>query len=825
MDSKTYRKLLLDDRWKEKAKYIRKRDNHTCQHCGRTDCRLDVHHKNYILGKNPWEIPSRYLITLCRSCHKKEHKGKKINEFYITLEEFRERGKKLKKRKFKKKGEKIWRKRKSDVILHRNSKTQKFFNQNLKTMENLNSNFKSIEMELSNETFEKTIPLVGRVIRDGQKNVETNKNWENLIDNLTLEQIQKPGVSHPDSIIYENQFDAAKKFVKAMMSYYTPGETEFTSRNHHLLVSALPQSGKTGFMAAVANIITVTEGLMKYLKINSIWFITGMNDTGLQKQTAERIELQVIGATDENVDSGSKDVNKTKDSFFKVYRNQELRKPEKLLVSKGDLKNAIIFIDEAHYGSGEASKLNNFFKYHGLDFKNRLELRDKAIYIASISATNTSEIFSDLSDSKQHIVLNPADFYYGPQEMLEHNQIYEASSNDFKINKITKEYPIIDYIKTAYNDMCKFAYDEIKPRYNPESGERDYSPRGCCFIRASKKIDDIIKKNEFVKEKFKIIQIDTSSSKKVNYESVFTEFLVMLNTPNQKPVIFLVKGGYRAGITKHPQIKDYTFMIYDRSISLLSTIQGLLGRMCGVRKNWDIASLTKFYVDKEHVRQYVDWHMSEFDREHVPAKYVWINSNSLSDRDVVNIKSSDKYNEENDFKMGTEIYGEPIEFKLTDEQIRRIYDIAKNQHKNSSVDNRLKLNEILSELKDENGDILSEKYHFIAETYIKPGGVTGKTIDGEIVDKYKDKVLKDWVLGKAPGGVKFHGYKHFEYIFGRSKFDETIDVGKIAAHVILNDDLKIIRIILRKLIPSYRVPKQEKNYQQHKDTSLVSTII
>ena len=653
-----------------------------------------------------------------------------------------------------------------------------------------------------------------------EKNIETNKNWEFLIDELKIEQIQKEGLNHPDSVIYENQFDAAKKFVKAMMSYYNPGETEFTSRNHHLLVSALPQSGKTGFMAAVANIIRVTDGLMSYLKINSIWFITGMNDTGLQKQTAERIELQVIGATDENVDSGSKDLHKTKDSFFKVYRNQELRSPEKLLVSKGDLKNALIFIDEAHYGSSEKSKLHSFFKYHGLDFKNRTELRDKAIYIASISATNTSEIFSDLSDSKQHIILNPAITYYGPYEMLERDQIFQASSIDFKIDKSSGEYPIINYIKTSYNDMCKFAYDELKPRFNPETGERDFTPRGCCFIRASKKIDTIIKHNEFVKEKFDIIQIDTSSSKKVNYESVFTSFKVMLNAPNQKPVIFLVKGGYRAGITKHPQIKDYTFMIYDRSISLLSTIQGLLGRMCGVRQDWEVASLTKFYVEKEHVKQYVEWHMCDFDREHVPAKFVWINSTEMSDKEIVNLKSSDKYNQENDFKMGTEVFGEPIESKLTDEQIRIIYDIAKSQHKNTSVDNREQLVQILSELNDENGKTISEQFDFIAETYIKPGGVSGRTIDGEIVDRYKDKVLKDWVLGKAPGGVKHHGYKHFEFKFGRTKFDEILDIGKIAAHVILNDKEKIIRVILRKLVPSYRIPNQEKNYQHHKDTNL-----
>jgi hypothetical protein len=34
---------------------------------------LQVHHKAYREGKNPWESPDDELITLCSSCHKKEH--------------------------------------------------------------------------------------------------------------------------------------------------------------------------------------------------------------------------------------------------------------------------------------------------------------------------------------------------------------------------------------------------------------------------------------------------------------------------------------------------------------------------------------------------------------------------------------------------------------------------------------------------------------------------------------------------------------------------------------------------------------------------------
>jgi hypothetical protein len=39
---------------------------------------LHVHHKYYQDGKKPWQYPNEALITLCWSCHQKEHKEKKI---------------------------------------------------------------------------------------------------------------------------------------------------------------------------------------------------------------------------------------------------------------------------------------------------------------------------------------------------------------------------------------------------------------------------------------------------------------------------------------------------------------------------------------------------------------------------------------------------------------------------------------------------------------------------------------------------------------------------------------------------------------------------
>ncbi len=57
--------------WRELSKAMRQRDNYTCQRCGKTSCRLEVHH---IV---PWDIcrndaPDN-LVSLCPQCHRKAH--------------------------------------------------------------------------------------------------------------------------------------------------------------------------------------------------------------------------------------------------------------------------------------------------------------------------------------------------------------------------------------------------------------------------------------------------------------------------------------------------------------------------------------------------------------------------------------------------------------------------------------------------------------------------------------------------------------------------------------------------------------------------------
>jgi len=69
MSKKSYSEELKDPRWQKKRLEIMTRDNWTCQICGDKRDSLQVHHKEYISNKKPWEYSNLFLITLCETCH------------------------------------------------------------------------------------------------------------------------------------------------------------------------------------------------------------------------------------------------------------------------------------------------------------------------------------------------------------------------------------------------------------------------------------------------------------------------------------------------------------------------------------------------------------------------------------------------------------------------------------------------------------------------------------------------------------------------------------------------------------------------------------
>lgn len=48
------------------------RDNFQCQRCKDSESTLNVHHRLYIKGLDPWEYGPLTLVTLCEPCHADE---------------------------------------------------------------------------------------------------------------------------------------------------------------------------------------------------------------------------------------------------------------------------------------------------------------------------------------------------------------------------------------------------------------------------------------------------------------------------------------------------------------------------------------------------------------------------------------------------------------------------------------------------------------------------------------------------------------------------------------------------------------------------------
>lgn len=61
--------------WQRFAARVKERDGNLCTTCYRSDpdVILQVHHKLYIKGRQPWEYSLDDCITLCKGCHAREH--------------------------------------------------------------------------------------------------------------------------------------------------------------------------------------------------------------------------------------------------------------------------------------------------------------------------------------------------------------------------------------------------------------------------------------------------------------------------------------------------------------------------------------------------------------------------------------------------------------------------------------------------------------------------------------------------------------------------------------------------------------------------------
>ena len=581
--------------------------------------------------------------------------------------------------------------------------------------------------------------------------------------------------------LFDSQINTAKDVVRNL--------SRKTTRRNHVILAAKMQSGKTGVCNAVVNIITQTS-LHRYLGIDKYMFITGMNDCGLKSQTLKRVEEQVIGATKDNIYSGLRS-NKTKIAHhFFVMKNSDLLKYE------GNVDNTLIFIDEAHYGSNEKNILSKFLYQHDIDWKDTNDLIKRNIYIVSVSATPFDEIVSDTKEVKSIVELKPSKEYVGVTEFLNNGQIYEAEKDD-----IEEDGMIFEYIDDAYQRMHQ---DGVA---------------GIVIVRTRK--FEIIKNDSFVSNVFDIHEMYSSGSN-IEY-GVFNDIVKDLITKNEynkkaasiasvsgiaggipkiyvKPLLVLIKGAFRAGITLDEKAKDYIYMLYDYSLKADTTAQALLGRLCGYRSKKADTTNTYVYVNKKFADMYSVWENDFKNRKVVPCSrttFEWIPN------DVKNPLA----------QLGTRPRGN-ISIDLTDKEIREIYQYA-SKLKNRVGYMKVALPIILGR---HNVDL---KYDYIGEAVLS--GKNNYTKSSQL--KRFESFSEDSLV------YQFRPYKIKDFYLETNRdYLTDDDLGKSAVFVVLDATIddnghKIggnKRLLIYNVEVGHKVmmPNLKSLYKPHKDTDL-----
>src|SRR3954470_13713225 len=71
-----YSQKLRDPKWRAIRSQVLERDGRRCVNNPSHRMPLEVHHRQYAHGKEPWEYALSNFMTLCRDCHVAEHRLK-----------------------------------------------------------------------------------------------------------------------------------------------------------------------------------------------------------------------------------------------------------------------------------------------------------------------------------------------------------------------------------------------------------------------------------------------------------------------------------------------------------------------------------------------------------------------------------------------------------------------------------------------------------------------------------------------------------------------------------------------------------------------------
>ena len=269
-----------------------------------------------------------------------------------------------------------------------------------------------------------------------------------------------------------------------------------------------------------------------------------------------------------------------------------------------------------------------------------------------------------------------------------------------------------------------------------------------------------------------------------------------------KPLLILIKGAFRAGITLNERLKDYIYMVYDYSLKADTTAQALLGRLCGYRSKNATINNTYIYVNKKFADMYSNWESDFQNRNIVPCNKVtakWISNDDKNPN----------------AQIGTRSRGN-IAIDLTEDEIREIYQYA------SQIKNRVSFMKMaLPIILKRHGIDLS--YDYIGEAVLSGKNNYARASQIKRFESFTEDSLV----------YQFRPYKIKDFV-NETKRDYLTDedLGKSAVFVVLdaiieNNGLKISgnkRLLIYNVEVGQKimVPNLKSLYRHWKDTDLLS---
>ena len=475
--------------------------------------------------------------------------------------------------------------------------------------------------------------------------------------------------------VYPNQLQVNKEILNS-----------FIEKNKRwVLLHAQTQTGKSGTMFNLAYLATRTN-LSKILKIATlddklpnVWLLTGMNDRDLIDQLCSDFEAYT------GISFGNHVLfNGAMQKYLKSKKQIDLNTLENLK------NNALIFIDESHYGASINQTLDSFLNKINIDGKTGTGLIESNRYIISVSATPMAETAGDKKRKEKSnlnlrnqynfadsIILEPGDNYIGFQNMIDTNRLYDSYS--------------LNEDEGFYNFINKILLNNIN--------KKEYG-----IVRINEKGDEINSKIKDECNKNNIQFIEWNSKTKKTYSS---DYKININTLflSKKPsqfILIIIKGMFRAG--KQMDSSNICF-IHENPGKTDTATQALAGRCTGYPKN--TSKSVKIYTSKNKIEQQLEWINSKFSIDKIPG----------DSTNVIKISKKDGFNSiENMFEC----------IELNNEETKYL---------NENSSNKIRIEFIKKLNKSKNLENFDYKYFGFASVY--------KSKENSTYKKYYEETLKN----------------------------------------------------------------------------------